>query len=177
MKKIIGLSLFSIFLLSCNGGPERVNSTADSSEGLKAEVGTTIDQWHKAATKADFDAYFSLMTEDAVYIGTDASENWSGKEFKKFAEPHFKSGKAWDFTKLKRHIFFSENNKTAWFDELLKTHMGLCRGSGVLIRENGSWKIKHYVLSMTIPNDQMKKVAHMKRDFDDSYIEKSVLRK
>jgi hypothetical protein len=39
--------------------------------------------------------------------------------------------------------------KTAWFDELLNTQMKICRGSGVLVKIDGKWKIKHYVLSMT----------------------------
>jgi hypothetical protein len=30
--------------------------------------------------------------------------------------------------------------------------MKICRGSGVLVKIDGKWKIKHYVLSMTIPN-------------------------
>jgi hypothetical protein len=30
--------------------------------------------------------------------------------------------------------------------------MKICRGSGVVVKIDGKWKIKHYVLSMTIPN-------------------------
>jgi ketosteroid isomerase-like protein len=33
-----------------------------------------LDSWHKAAAEAKFDAYFDKMTEDAVFIGTDATE-------------------------------------------------------------------------------------------------------
>jgi hypothetical protein len=32
---------------------------------------------HKAAGGAQFDAYFNLMTADAIFIGTDATENWN----------------------------------------------------------------------------------------------------
>jgi hypothetical protein len=32
---------------------------------------------------------------------------------------------------------------------LLNTQMKICRGSGVLVKIDGEWKIKHYVLSMT----------------------------
>jgi ketosteroid isomerase-like protein len=41
-----------------------------------------LDSWHKAAAEAKFDAYFDKMTEDAVFIGTDATENWGKPVFK-----------------------------------------------------------------------------------------------
>ena len=47
----------------------------------KKEIGNILDSWHRAAGIADFDAYFNLMTSDAVFIGTDASENWQVEEF------------------------------------------------------------------------------------------------
>jgi ketosteroid isomerase-like protein len=40
-----------------------------------------LDSWHKAA-EAKFDTYFDKMTEDAVFIGTDATENWGKPAFK-----------------------------------------------------------------------------------------------
>jgi hypothetical protein len=107
-----------------------------------------LDSWHKAA--AESDAYFDKMTEDAVFIGTDATENWGKPDFQEFAKPYFDKGKAWNFTVLERHIYFDQSKKTAWFDELLNTQMKICRGSGVLVKIDGKWKIKHYVLSMTI---------------------------
>ena len=54
----------------------------------------------------------------------------------------------------------------AWFDELLETEMGICRGSGVLKLEENTWKIKHYVLSATIPNELMKQVIELKHQKD-----------
>jgi len=32
------------------------------------------------------------------------------------------------------------------------------RGSGVLAKQKESWKIKHYVLSLPVPNDKFKEV-------------------
>ncbi len=40
--------------------------------------------------------------------------------------------------------------------------MSLCRGSGVLIKENGKWKIIQYVLSMTVPNNLANDVTKIK---------------
>jgi hypothetical protein len=60
----------------------------------------------------------------------------------------------------------------AWFDELLNTQMKICRGSGVLVFINGKWKIKHYVLSMTIPNDNVDEVVKIKAPIEDDLIAK-----
>lgn len=103
----------------------------------KKEIDSVINQWHKAAAEANFDNYFSLMTTDAVFIGTDASENWSRKEFEAYSKPHFDKGKAWTFHTLERNIYVDKNNKIAWFDELLDTSFKICRGSGVLEKVNG----------------------------------------
>jgi hypothetical protein len=42
--------------------------------------------------------------------------------------------------------------------------MGTCRGSGILVFKNQEWKLKQYVLSLAIPNENMnevKKVIHI----------------
>jgi ketosteroid isomerase-like protein len=58
-----------------------------------------LDNWHKAAGAAQFDAYFNLMTADAIFIGTDA-ENWNKMQFQAFAKP-FDRGKAWSFKAMR----------------------------------------------------------------------------
>ncbi len=133
----------------------------------KDKVGEVLDAWHKAAAEADFEAYFGLMTDDAIFIGTDATENWKYQEFKEFSKPYFDRGKAWSFTTVERNIFISQDGNLAWFDELLDTQMKLCRGSGVSRKEqDGSWKIAHYVLSIAIPNENVKEVISLKRKKD-----------
>lgn len=138
----------------------------------KAQITTTLDNWHKAAANADYTSYFDAMTENSIFIGTDATENWNKEAFQKFAKPFFDKEKAWNFTALERNIYFSKDGKTAWFDELLNTQMKICRGSGVLTKENGSWKINHYVLSMTIPNDTTDAVIKIKAPIEDALISK-----
>ena len=115
---------------------------------------------------ANYEAYFDLMTDDAIFIGTDATENWSKKAFQEYAKPHFNKGKAWSFTPLERHVFTGKSGKIAWFDELLDTQMKICRGSGVLVKVNKQWKIKHYVLSMTIPNGNSSEAMKIKQSED-----------
>jgi len=136
----------------------------------EAEVARLLDSWHKAAAEANFEDYFSKMTEDAVFIGTDATENWKVEEFKTFAKPYFDNGKAWDFTAVERHVYFTDGNKVAWFDELLDTQMKLCRGSGVLKYVDGKWKIAHYVLSIAVPNENIDELIKIKKGFDDKLI-------
>ena len=89
-----------------------------------------------------------------------------------FAKPYFDKGKAWSFTALERHVYLDKSGKTAWFDELLNTQMKICRGSGVLEKIKGEWKIKHYVLSMTIPNDNTNEVIKIKEIIEDALIDK-----
>ena len=137
----------------------------------KANINATLNSWHKAAADANYNDYFSLMTDDAVFIGTDATENWDKKAFQAYSKPHFDKGKAWNFTVLERHIYFDKTGKTAWFDELLNTQMKICRGSGVLVKIGTEWKIKQYVLSMTIPNENSNEVVKVKSTLDDALIQ------
>lgn len=132
----------------------------------KEEINKVMDAWHKAAADANFDTYFGLMTKNGVFIGTDATENWQNSEFRSFSKPYFDRGKAWSFTALERNIYISKNKKMAWFDELLDTQMEICRGSGVLKKVKGKWKIAHYVLSIAIPNENVDKVIALKKEKD-----------
>ncbi|MBZ9629906.1 nuclear transport factor 2 family protein [Salegentibacter sp. LM13S] len=136
----------------------------------KSNIDAVLTQWHKAAGEADFDTYFSLMTKDGVFIGTDATENWQNDDFREFSKPYFDRGNAWSFTTLERNIYTEENSKIAWFDELLNTQMGICRGSGVLQKTNEGWKIAHYVLSITVPNENVEEVTKLKEKFDKQLI-------
>jgi hypothetical protein len=79
-------------------------------------------------------------------------------QFQAFAKPFFDRGKAWSFKAIERHIYVDKSGKMAWFDELLSTQMKICRGSGVLVKIGNDWKIKHYVLSMTVPNENVEVV-------------------
>ncbi len=159
MKKSLLFIVFSFFVTSSN-----------AQDNLKAQINATLDAWHKTAAEANYKNYFDALTDDAIFIGTDASENWSKSAFQAYAKPYFDKGKAWGFTALERHIYFSEDKKTAWFDELLDTQMKICRGSGVLVLLKGKWKIKHYVLSMTIPNDNSDDVIKIKARIEDAFI-------
>ena len=135
------------------------------------QIDKVLDAWHKAAADSDFDAYFGLMTDDAVFIGTDAMENWNLTNFKAYSKPHFDKGKAWSFIAVERNVYLNESRSFAWFDELLDTQMKLCRGSGVLRKVGGEWKIAHYVLSIAVPNENVSELIHLKKKKDDKLLE------
>jgi hypothetical protein len=164
MKKII-LVFMLVTLVGCKSNQLQNSSSQNN-------VNATITAWHRAAAAANYDDYFNLMTEDAIFIGTDANENWNKKAFQIYAKPHFDKGKAWNFKTLERHVYFDKTGKTAWFDELLDTQMKICRGSGILVKENKQWKIKHYVLSMTVPNENSAEVIKIKMAIEDALIKK-----
>ena len=149
-----------------------VNAFANAQISPKDQVSQTLDTWHKAAADANFEVYFNLIADDGIFIGTDATENWTKPDFKVWAKPFFDKGKTWNFTALERHIFFDKSGKTAWFDELLNTQMKICRGSGVLVKIGKEWKIQHYVLSMTIPNDEVDAAIKIKAPIEDLLIGK-----
>lgn len=119
--------------------------------GVK-EINKLLNDWHGAAAVGD-SSYFDYFDEDSYYLGTDCKEVWNLQEFKDYAMPSFRGGSAWSFKKKKRHIFLGKYHHYAWVDETLDTWMGLCRGTGVLEKLDDRWVIKHYSLTVLIPNE------------------------
>jgi hypothetical protein len=168
LKKAAILFLCIFICFSC------VNSKTvkTNEEAIKKEVNLVIVNWHKAASDANFNNYFEAMDSTAVYIGTAAEEIWTKEEFANFSKPYFDKGKAWSFTTLERNIYMNEAANTVWFDELIGTWMGTCRGSGVLEKRGDSWKIKQYVLSVAIPNEDIQAVIDTKKNNDALFLKK-----
>lgn len=135
-------------------------------------INTLLNDWHKAASEANYEAYFNKMDSISVFIGTDATENWTKNEFANFSKPFFDKGKAWSFIPLERNIYINDAKNFVWFDELLNTWMGICRGSGVLEKQQNTWVIKHYVLSVAIPNNDVQSVILAKKKSDSIFLEK-----
>jgi hypothetical protein len=117
------------------------------------QIAAVLDDWHQAASVADEARYFAHFAPNGVFMGTDATERWTVAEFRAWAKSRFERKSTWTFKANARHIDFSADRKTAWFDEMLDTlDLGLCRGSGVLVLLGGKWKIAQYNLSVPIPN-------------------------
>src|SRR5690606_18627761 len=110
-------------------------------------------------------AYFALYADDAVFLGTDSTERWTIDEFKAYTKPRFSEGGGWTYRSTQRHVSFTPDGHTAWFDELLwNTSYGTCRGSGVLIKVGDDWKVSQYNLSIPIPNDLARGVVNTIRN-------------
>ena len=114
-----------------------------------ASIADVLDSFHVSAASGDWLTYFSLMSEDAVFIGTDAAERWSKSEFQTYAG----KTKGWIYSLTTRNINLTPSGDSAWFDEILASaDYGTSRGTGVLIRTDAGWKISQYSLSFPIPN-------------------------
>lgn len=171
MRNSLILLLVTLILVSsCKTSKSII--TKDDKTTIKTEINQILNSWHLAATEANYDNYFGKMDSISVFIGTDASENWTKKQFANFSKPYFDKGKAWDFKTLERNIYVSEQGNFVWFDELLNTWMGTCRGSGVLEKKGDTWLIKHYVLSVAIPNDDVQAVIAAKKKNDNLFLKK-----
>ena len=116
-------------------------------------INKTLDQFHQAAAQANAQEYLNLLTDDAIFLGTDAGERWTKKQFTAFVLPYFNQGKGWLYVAKERNISLLKNDVIAFFDEILvNKKYGVCRGTGVLIKTKQGWKISQYNLSIMIPN-------------------------
>jgi hypothetical protein len=116
-------------------------------------VGAVLDDFHRAAADGDFDRYFGHFAADAVFLGTDATERWTVAEFEAYARPYFGPGGGWTYRPRNRSVTFTPDARAAFFDELLDNDgLGEARGSGVVVLEDGAWKVAQYNLSIPIPN-------------------------
>ena len=130
-------------------------------------VSAVLDDIHRLASEADFEGYFNLYTSDAVFMGTDATERWSIAEFKQYARPAFDRGSGWTYVMTERNVFLSDDGNTAWFDEQLENEgFGECRGTGVLVKMDGVWKVSQYNLTVPIPNELLRDVVAQIRALD-----------
>lgn len=150
MKNVV-LIIIGLFIL---GSCQQVNQELNATEEIEI-LNQFMDNWHHAAAIADEDAFFGSLDSNAVYLGTDPGERWLKHEFMEWGMIFFQRDTAWAFTPYNRKWEFADDLNYAWFDELLETHMGICRGSGILKKYPEGWKIKQYNLALTLPNDKM----------------------
>lgn len=148
MKKIVVYISLLMLIVAC----KHQNNDIDV---LEKDLNVLMDQWHHSAAVADEDFFFGLLDSNSVYLGTDPGERWLKHEFMDWGLKYFQRDTAWAFIPYDRVWGYSSDFQYAWFDELLETHMGICRGSGVLKNYKGMWKIQQYNLALTLPNGKM----------------------
>lgn len=147
------------FLGACSSSQPRHSFYEDTE---KAMVNGVLTSWHLAADHGLYEFYFDQMTDDSVFLGTDASERWTKDEFMAYAREPFSDGSGWSYKQIESHIEFDEDQRTAWADEILEHEKyGTLRGTAVLRRVDGAWKIAHYSLTFLVPNERAGEVVRV----------------
>jgi ketosteroid isomerase-like protein len=143
-------------------------SMADDSITLeKNSIDKVLNSFHQAAANAQEKPYFDLLSQDAIFLGTDATERWTKEEFKSFVVPYFSKGQGWLYTPTQRNISLINKGQVAFFDELLSSESyGMCRGTGILIKTKQGWKISQYSLSIPMPNGLAKALVKEIKSFE-----------
>jgi hypothetical protein len=143
------LMLLVLFVVGC--------ASSATTQPDRSAVDAVLDAWHRAAAEAKESDYFDRMAPTSIFFGTDATERWTTQQFRDYAHPFFEKGRAWTFHPRNRNVYFSNDGNVAWFDEALDSaSYGEMRGTGVLQRSGGSWRIEQYNLTVPIPNDLAK---------------------
>ena len=147
MRKIIIIILTSGFI--------SLSTFAQNFPKDEEAIIAVLNDFHDAAANADVERYLGNMTDDAVFLGTDEYERWSMQpEFIEYVNGRFDAG-GWSYYSTNKNISFSQDGSVAWFDEssISNSMGGHFRGSGVLEKISGVWKISHYVLSVLVYNE------------------------
>jgi ketosteroid isomerase-like protein len=115
-------------------------AASEDSDVEMSAIGALIDGFHDAAAHGDKDRYLGYMTDDGVFLGTDEWERWP-----KHPE-----------------IRIADSGETAWFDEVVFSEQnGRFRGTGVVSKQDGEWKIAHYAMSFLILNENWPAVIEL----------------
>ena len=145
--------------------PSEVDEVDEEAEVLS--IRAMIDDWHDAASEADEERYLGHFTEDAAFLGTDASERWTLAEFREYVQTFFPRG-GWSYDPHDRHIVLATSGELAWFDEqLTNAGYGELRGTGVVRRVDGAWRLAHYSMTFTVPNEVAREVVQRIKSWDE----------
>ena len=156
MKNVSMLILLSFTLFSCA-------QSNQSQQTDIAAINKVLDGYHQAAANGEWDIYFDLMSDDGVFIGTDAQERWVKQEFRQYSS----GSNGWVYTPQQRNVNITPDGLSAWFDEaLLSQSYGSSRGSGVLISTAVGWKISQYHLTLPIPNGMVRGITDQIKEYE-----------
>lgn len=140
--------------------------TPGSAAALEA-VDRVLTDFHRAAADADEERYFGHFAPEGVFLGTDGTERWTVEQFRKWAAPYFARESAWTFVPRDRNIYLAGGDTVAWFDEVAVSEAyGAYRGTGVLRRIDGVWRISQYNLTIPVPNDLAKNLVTRIRAYE-----------
>jgi ketosteroid isomerase-like protein len=146
-------------LLLCIGG------LAVAAHHEEEAIGEVLDDFHDAAAHGDKARYLGHMTDDAVFMGTDEWERWpKHPDFVEYVNGRFKDGAGWSYRSVERELSVADSGNVAWFDEVVYSEAnGRFRGTGVLVKQDGAWKIAHYAMSFLVFNENWQDVVELTR--------------
>jgi hypothetical protein len=125
-----------------------IAGTAVADHHEETLAGAVLDDFHDAAAHGDKDRYLGHMTDDAVFMG--------------YVNSRFKDGAGWNYQSVERKMVIADNADTAWFDEVVFSESnGRFRGTGVLVKQGGQWKIAHYAMSFLVFNENWQEVIEL----------------
>src|SRR5262245_54937937 len=117
MRPLLPAILLSLAAATCApAAPPPPEVPIPAAPAAKEAIAAVLDNWIDAAARADEERYFGYLAEDAVFLGTDATERWDKAAFRAYAHPHFAKGKAWSFKAIRREITVDPAGVVAWFD-------------------------------------------------------------
>jgi len=156
MKNISLIILLFVTLVSCA-------QNIQSQQTDIAAINKVLDDYHQAAANGEWDTYFDLLSDDAVFIGTDAGERWVKQEFRQYSS----GSNGWVYTPQQRNVNITPDGLSAWFDEaLLSQSYGSSRGTGVLMLTAVGWKISQYHLTLPIPNGIVRGITDQIKEYE-----------
>jgi len=140
-------------------------SCAQPTDTTINEINQVLDGFHDAAANGDKSRYLGLMSDNAVFMGTDESERWpKNPDFISYVDARFVDGRGWTYESVDRHVQVHESSNVAWFDEVVYSQTnGRFRGTGTLVRNNDTWQIAHYAMSFLIYNENWEEVIELTR--------------
>lgn len=140
-----------------------VSTFADHHE--EKAIGDVLDDFHAAAAAGDKERYLEHMTDDGVFMGTDEWERWpKNPEFTEYVGGRFAGGTGWTYESVERQIRLADSENVAWFDEVVYSEAnGRFRGTGVLVKADGKWKIAHYAMSFLVFNENWQEVIELSK--------------
>jgi ketosteroid isomerase-like protein len=150
-------NLFVLLLFTCG--------LAVAAHHEEEAIGEVLDDFHDAAAHGDKARYLGHMTDDAVFMGTDEWERWpKHPDFVEYVDGRFKDGTGWSYRSVERELSVADSGDVAWFDEVVYSETnGRFRGTGVLVKQDGAWKIAHYAMSFLIFNENWQDVVELTR--------------
>ena len=139
-------------------------------------INSKMDDFHDAADKGDATRYLNHFAKDGVFMGTDDWERWPLEAFSKYVKKHFKDGKGWSYKPIKRFTNVNSEQALAWVDEIVESEKwGRFRGTAVLEKTEYDWKLKHYSLTVLVPNESWVSVSEItKKAFSERAVEAGV---